>query len=228
MRALTLITIGLISLAFGVILASTLVVQAIRQPTAADVDVNQDGAVNSGDQLWVVCWFGSHPNATPADLRGPCASRTPTPSPSPTATPTATPTLSTACTPPGNIASEATVTGGEQAILTDARLDQDTTVAQHLYFSCPGGVTLKRVGLWTPGGINWISIYLTGGSAGPYSMTNIDFGGPNTCLVVNFAPKEATLVEIDTYDANPLKYQEIELWTDDGTSGLTCGSSINR
>jgi serine/threonine-protein kinase len=162
------------------------------------------------------------PSPTPTPSRTPTATPTRTPTPSPSPTPTPTPTPSPTPIPlVGNIAPLANIAGGGGcgSILTDGSLSATCHAGSYIQFSWSTTAQIHKMLLFNDGGVNWFEVRMSDGT-----FFRVDFGGPNTCVQVNFSPRDVTWVRIDFTDGIPSTMKEIEIWATTGpqSSGLSC------
>jgi hypothetical protein len=168
------------------------------------------------------------PSPTPSATRTPTPTPSPTPTRTPTLSPTPTPTPTPSPTPTprvGNVAPLANITGGSGcgSVLTDGSLSGTCHAGSYIQFSWNTSVQVHKVLLFNDGGVNWFEMRMSDGS-----FFKVDFGGPNTCVQVEFSPRDVTWVRIDFTDGIPSTMKEIEIWATAGpqSSGNSC--SISR
>lgn len=167
-------------------------------------------------------WTPLAPTAT-YTVVPPTATWTPISTLTPTSTPTRTPTPTPTFTPiplQGNIARVATISGGSGcgAVLTDGSLAQTCHAGSSIQFAWSRPAGVQRVLLFNNGGVNWFDMYMSDGT-----HFHVDFGGPNTCVQVNFATRNITSLRIDFTDGIPSTMKEIEIWAGAG-SGFACST----
>jgi hypothetical protein len=125
----------------------------------------------------------------------------------------------------GNVARLANITGGSGCggVLTDGSLSATCHAGSYIQFSWNTSVQIHKVLLFNDGGVNWFEMRMSDGS-----FFRVDFGGPNTCVQVEFGPRDVTWVKMDFTDGIPSTMKEIEIWATTGPQSSANSCSIRR